>query len=61
LPPNSLDNFKRQAVEFDTADVAGLPESGRGLAIILNHMDSVDYFSASGRNTLRMMLNIGGK
>lgn len=61
MAPNSLDNYKLQAVEFDAADVAGLPETGRGLAIILNHMDSVAYFSESGRNTLRMTLNIGEK
>jgi anti-sigma regulatory factor (Ser/Thr protein kinase) len=61
LPPNSLARHMQKAIEFDPADVAGLPETGRGLAIILNHMDSVAYFSKSGRNTLRMRLNIGEK
>ena len=61
LPSNALAKHKQQAIEFDEADVASLPESGRGLAIILNHMDSVTYFSKSGRNTLRMTFNFGGK
>lgn len=61
LPPNFLAKHKQKAIEFDDADVDSLPETGRGLAIILNHMDSVTYFSKSGRNTLRMTLNIGGK
>ena len=60
LPPNAFAKHKRQAIEFDDVDVAGLPETGRGLAIIMNHMDSVVYFSESSRNTLRMTLNIGG-
>jgi serine/threonine-protein kinase RsbW len=40
-------------VTFDQTDLAGLPESGMGLAIIKTVMDSVHYQSERGVNRLR--------
>ena len=39
-------------VRFDPDDIAGLPESGMGLAIIKSSMDSVDYTCRDGVNRL---------
>ena len=39
-------------VRFDAADLANLPESGMGLAIIKSVMDSVQYRSDGGINRL---------
>ena len=41
-------------LDFDPADIAGLPEGGMGLFIIHSVMDRVEYASRGGRNALSM-------
>ncbi len=41
-------------INFDPKDISSLPDSGRGLFIIHELMDKVDYTSSEGRNTLSL-------
>lgn len=53
-PPENL--LKSIPLDFDdiTMDIADIPESGRGLTLIINLMDSVETDSQENWNILRM-------
>ena len=46
------------SLEFDTDDPSSIPEGGRGLAIMKEIMDSVDYKTEDGKNRLTMTKKI---
>ena len=60
MPPAGLDRADERAFDFDLANLASLPESGMGLALIKRSFDSIDYSSSSGENRLRLMKSLGG-
>ena len=56
--PMAVDMLERQilkAYEFDPADIARIPTSGRGLAIIQSYMDRVAYQKKADGNHLVMV------
>ena len=54
MATDMLARKKQEAYEFDPANIARIPTSGRGLAIIQSYMDSVDYRIAADGNHLVM-------
>ncbi len=55
MPPGMLERKRAEALDFDPADIAHIPTSGRGLAIIQSFMDAVDYRVAGDGNHLMMI------
>ena len=54
IPPHLLDRESSQAFDFDPHDLAGLPESGFGLALVKMVFDTVAYASLNGENRMRL-------
>lgn len=54
IPSGRLDGAGPGTFDFDPADIAALPESGMGLAILKSAFDSVEYTSGAGGNCLRL-------
>ena len=52
IPPHLLAQDSSHAFDFDPHDVARLPESGFGLALVKTIFDVVDYESINGENRL---------
>lgn len=54
IAPHLLARESNQAFDFDPHDVAHLPESGFGLALVRAIFYSVDYESVEGVNRMRL-------
>jgi len=56
MPPQYVDRLKNgcQVLNFDPTDIQSLPESGMGLQIIHEVMDSAAYSTDRGVNSLRL-------
>ena len=54
IPEGLLAGVAADPFQFDAADVASLPEGGRGLALIRLTMDEIAYRSVAGENRLRL-------
>lgn len=57
ISPAALD-FSETVLDFDPEDVANLPTSGLGLAIIREVTDSFEYRTYNGINTMRLVKRI---
>lgn len=57
ISPAALD-FSHTVLDFDPEDVANLPASGLGLAIIREVTDSFEYRTDKGINTMRLIKRI---
>jgi serine/threonine-protein kinase RsbW len=55
MPAGMLERKRAEAHDFDPVDIARIPTSGRGLAIIQSFMDTVDYCAADDGNHLVMI------
>jgi len=53
MVPGTLER-ETNNLEFDPADVSGLPEGGIGLEIMKLYLDSIDYQALDGSNVLRL-------
>lgn len=54
IPAHLLGRESARAFEFDPQDVAHLPQSGLGLALVKTVFDRVDYDSVNGVNRMRL-------
>lgn len=54
LDPQILEQKKVSSLEVNPDDIEGIPEGGRGLAIINEVMDRVAYTSDQGKNCMIM-------
>lgn len=59
LDPQTLEQEKVSSLEVNPDDIDSIPEGGRGLAIINEVMDCVEYRSDQGKNCMIMKKNIG--
>lgn len=55
VPPDLLSRAGNAAFDFDPDDLQSIPESGRGLALILLMMDEVTLHEESDLSRLRLM------
>lgn len=55
LPANLLERAGVQGFDFDPEDIGEIPESGRGVALILVLMDEVTLLDKDGLSRLRLM------
>lgn len=55
IPRQLLDAAGRYSFEFDDNDIATLPESGRGLALMVALSDEVSYRTEKGQTLLRLV------
>ena len=55
MPAGMLARKRAEAQKFEPANIAHIPNSGRGLAIIQGFMDAVDYRVAEDGNHLMMI------
>jgi serine/threonine-protein kinase RsbW len=53
-----LSDASAERFAFDETNLADIPESGMGLALIRMNMDEVQYSSTEGENRLRMIKRI---
>ena len=60
MATDMLQRKKKEAYAFDPAEIARIPTSGRGLAIIQSYMDGVDYRIEADGNHLVMIKNKDG-
>ncbi len=51
---HSMGTLTKRTLDFDPKDISSLPESGMGLYIIQQIMDSVEYRTIEGNNILSM-------
>jgi serine/threonine-protein kinase RsbW len=52
--PATITSDRRHLLETNAADIQQIPHGGRGLAIIQNFMDGLEYTTSAGVNTLLM-------
>lgn len=57
VPPDLLQRAGNSAFDFDPDNVQTIPESGRGLALILMMMDEVTLFEETDLSRLRLIRN----
>ena len=60
IPAHLLGCESARAFEFDPQDVAHLPQSGLGLALVKTVFDAVDYDSVNGVNRMRLRRTLCG-
>jgi serine/threonine-protein kinase RsbW len=58
MEPQLLEQPAGDPFSFDATDLADIPESGMGLALIRMNMDEVQYVSNESENRLRMVKRI---
>jgi serine/threonine-protein kinase RsbW len=55
---NLLEQKDISSLEFEPGDLDSIPEGGRGIAIMKEIMDSMDYKTEDGKNCLTMTKKI---
>ena len=60
IPDAALEQASASRFDFDETDLASVPESGMGLALIKMNMDEVSYSTLDGKNRLTMTKAIPG-
>lgn len=55
LVPDLFSGAGAERLDFDPGDRQGIPESGRGLSLIVVSMDEVGFRTVDGRTRLRMV------
>jgi serine/threonine-protein kinase RsbW len=58
MQPELLEEASESRFTFDESNLADIPESGMGLALIRMNMDEVEYSSTGSENRLRMVKRI---
>ncbi|MBL0406471.1 ATP-binding protein [Microvirga aerilata] len=58
MEPQLLEQPAADPFSFDETELADIPESGMGLALIRMNMDEVQYLSSETENRLRMVKRI---
>ena len=58
MAPGVLESASADPFAFDETDLAEIPESGMGLALIRMNMDEVQYLTSESENRLRLVKRI---